>query len=152
MGGKEGGSSETGTGRRQEGRCQKGGGEDGTSKGGEEGCGQGRRTEGGTKEVRPGKGGESSGQEGCEEVGFGHNRRGGSSTDVGSRGAVASFTASNVARQHEKLTGKHRPVVEDRAVSRRCLPSSHGPRSSLSDGRDVGTHRRSVEGATSRYA
>src|ERR1035437_4209682 len=82
MGGKEGASGETGTCRRQESRCQKGGGEDGT-KGVEVGCGQGCRPGGGTKEVRTGKGGESSGQEGREEVG-----NCGISTDAGSRGAV----------------------------------------------------------------
>jgi hypothetical protein len=38
VGGKKGGNVETETSRRKENRCQKGGGEDGTSKGGEEGC------------------------------------------------------------------------------------------------------------------
>src|ERR1035437_6068195 len=32
--------------------------------------------------------------------------------------------SSNVVRQHEKLTGKHRPGVEDRTSSKRCRVAS----------------------------
>ena len=122
MGDKEGGSSETGTGRRQESRCQKGSGEEGT-KGGEESCGQGRRPEGGTKEVRPSKGGESPGQEGFEEVGFGHcstHRGGGISTDIGSRGAVG-FVPGH--RDQEPPGGIDHPALDpaDRRAARRAM-------------------------------
>src|SRR5260370_21011090 len=58
-------------------------------------------------------------------------------------------TESNVVRQHEKRTGMHRPVVEDRTFSKRCrVASPHGSPSSLScgDGGDVGTDCQSVEG------
>src|ERR1017187_344185 len=57
---------------------------------------------------------------------------------------------SNVVRQHEKLTGKHRPGIEGRTSSKRCrVASSNRPCSSLSDGDggDVGAYRQSVDGS-----
>src|SRR5450759_539535 len=61
-----------------------------------------------------------------------------------------SKESSNVVRQHEKLTRKHRPGVEDPTSSRRCrVASSNCPCSRLScgDGGNVGTYRQSVDGS-----
>jgi hypothetical protein len=106
MGGKAGGSGETGIGRPQASRFQKGGGEDGTSEGGEEGC----RPEGGTQEGRPGKDDEGFRQEVAEEVGFGHcstHRGGGISADAGSRGIVGFVHCANFCARVETVCESH---------------------------------------------